>query len=168
MIQGRWNPTRTENPVGHEETFEADILDVEFANKELLELAEKIARRMRKHAVAGRTVTLKVKYSDFRLVTRATTLRRDTDDAHEIYRSAVELLPKTEVGRRPVRLLGISISQLTFEKAEGQLSLFGDGFDIERREKLHVALDSLYDKHGEKAIRPATLLGKKGKKRQPI
>ena len=98
--------------VGHEETFSADILDTELAKKELLSLADKVARRLRRHGLTGKTITLKVKYSDFTLITRSETLPAATDDGQDIYSTACSLLKKTQVGKRPVRLLGISLSQL--------------------------------------------------------
>jgi DNA polymerase-4 len=109
--------------VGHEETFSEDITDEGVAKKELLGLATRVARRMRRDRVRGRTVTLKVKYADFVLVTRSVTLPEPTDDASVIYSSVCGLLGKTEVGRRRVRLLGVSLSHLVSEVG-GQLSLF--------------------------------------------
>ncbi len=99
--------------IGHEETFQEDLTDMESIRKELLSLASRVASRMRRHDAKGKTVTLKVKYRDFTLITRAVTLERATDDGGEIYRAVLPLLQKTEVGGRPIRLLGISLSRLS-------------------------------------------------------
>lgn len=165
--------------VGHEETFPEDLADAGVMKKELLSLASRVASRLRRHGMKGKTVTLKVKYADFTLVTRAATLRCPTDDEKAIYESVVPLLSKTEAGRRPVRLLGISLSRLSGEEEEsaagpaGQLSLFGGiepGGKVapgihparpapspEKRENLNRAVDRIREKFGRKGIRPADL-----------
>jgi DNA polymerase-4 len=102
-----------------------------------------------------------VKYNDFRQVTRAATLPKPTDDGFEIYSVACRLLEKTEVGKRPVRLIGISLSQLSFLGAGEQLSLFNRDQSSQKRKELNNALDSILEKHGEKSVRPATLISNK-------
>jgi len=147
--------------VGHEQTYLQDIMDLNLAKKELLSLANEVARRMRRKSATGKTVTLKVKYNDFVQITRSTTLPTLTDDGFEIYAIACNLLKKTEVGKRPVRLLGISLSQLVFFGKEGQLHLFDEGDGSQKRKNLNIALDSVYDKFGADSIRPGTLVTKK-------
>ncbi len=78
---------------------------------------------MRKEGVRGKTITLKVKYHDFVQITRSLTIPEPTDDGGEITKVCYLLLKKTEVGRRPIRLLGVSVSHLTSSKAK-QLALF--------------------------------------------
>jgi DNA polymerase-4 len=173
-------PEREAKSIGREDTYPEDLVGMEGIRKELLSLATRVAERMRSHGVKGRTATLKVKYNDFTLVTRAAALDPATDDGGEIYRCAVALLPKTEAGKRPVRLLGISLSNLSggetampSGKSE-QLPLFGkpagsreswtarQGFpppgSREKQEKLHHAMDRIRKKYGKKGIRPAALL----------
>jgi DNA polymerase-4 len=113
---------------------------------------------MRRDGVTGKTVTLKVKFSDFVQVTRSATLAGSTDNGHEIYSTACHLLEKTDAGPRPVRLLGVSVSQLSHPGSEEQLSLFHKCEASLRRKKLNTALDSVSEKFGEGSIRPATLL----------
>ena len=151
-------PHHDAKSIGHELTFSQDIIELEVAKKELLALANKVAHRMRKHMIEGKTITLKVKYSDFVLKTRSITLTEATDDGSEIFTKACELLTKTAVGKRPVRLLGISLSQLTFLGSGEQLSLFHESLESKKRKDLHKALDSLYEKHGKKSILPGTLI----------
>ncbi len=146
--------------IGHEETFSKDILDAGLAKKELLSLANKVARRMRRKETTGRTITLKVKYSDFIQITRSITLSKSTDHAPEIYSAACSLLEKTDVGKRPVRLLGISLSQLSFTGPEGQLTLFDQDKVSEKRKNLNTALDSVHEKYGDESIQPGTLVKK--------
>ncbi len=151
-------PEHAVKSVGHEETFLEDLEALTDIQREVLSLAEKVARRLRKLALSGKTVTLKVKYRDFTQITRSETLSQFTDDGMTIYGAARGLIEKTEAGKRPVRLLGVSLSQL---KAGGgdQLSLFGPKAD-EKRRILNEALDCLKDKHGEGSVRPGTLVGR--------
>ena len=151
-------PDHDVKSMGHEETYSRDILEIGPAKKELLSLANKVARRMRKKETHGRTITLKVKYSDFVQITRSATLPEPTDDGSFIYSTACSLLEKTDTGRRPVRLLGISLSRLGFTGLESQLALFDQNSLSRKRRRLNIALDSLYEKHGEKSIGPGTLL----------
>jgi len=146
--------------VGHEKTFTEDILDLETAKRELLGLADAVGRRLRREGVRGKTVTLKVKYSDFNQITRACTLKDPTDDGLEIYSAVIRLLQKTQVGKRPLRLLGISFSNLNFSEEEKQLSFFGNDGSAQRKKRLNEALDSIYLKHGDKSAGPAALLRK--------
>jgi DNA polymerase-4 len=153
-------PEHDVKSIGHEETFMRDIIDANEAKKELLSLANRVSRRMRRNSVAGRTITLKVKYSDFVQITRSKTLPKSTEDSREIYSIACSLLEKTEVGKRPVRLLGISLSQLCFFGQENQFTLFEQNETSRKRKDLNKALDSLHEKHGEKSIRLGTLFTK--------
>jgi len=151
-------PEHETKSVGNERTFMQDISELGDAKRVLLGLATQVGRRMRRKKMTGRTVSLKVKYHDFKQITRAKTLSSLTDDGLEIYRAACDLLRKTEVGRRPVRLLGISLSRLCFADGAGQLSLFADDQSFKKRKKLNRALDSISEKHGGRSIRPATLI----------
>jgi DNA polymerase-4 len=153
-------PEHDAKSIGHEETFLQDIIDLDVAKKELLSLAIRVAHRMRREAVTGRSITLKVKYSDFVQITRSTTFPQSTDDGLEIYSTACHLLEKTDVGKRPVRLLGISLCQLSNLGPEEQLSLFNQDFASKKRKDLNTALDSLSDRFGDKSIRPGTLFSK--------
>jgi DNA polymerase-4 len=157
-------PAHDAKSIGHEDTFEKDIIDLGLAKKELLSQAHRVAHRMRQEEVTGETVILKVKYSDFTLITRSTTLPECTDDASKIYATACTLLKKTAVGKRPVRLLGISISNLSID-SESQLSLFREDKSPVKKSKLNTALDSIQEKFGEKGIQPGTLITKRSDER---
>jgi DNA polymerase-4 len=144
--------------IGHEDTFSEDILRLDLAKKELLSLANRVARRMRRHGVEGKTITLKVKYHDFVRITRSVTRHKYTNDGADIYTSICSLLEKTAVGQRPVRLLGISLSNLADIGSGRQLSLFSNYESDERRKELNRTLDSVFDKFGSKGIRPGSLI----------
>lgn len=151
-------PEHDVKSIGHEQTFLQDIISLEVAQKELLALGNKVARRMRHKGLKGKTIILKVKYFDFVQITRSTTLPKSTDDGLEIYIAARRLLKKTGVTKKPIRLLGISLSQLSFLGIGTQLSLFDQDQSSQKRQRLNTVLDSLYEKFGDKSVVPGTLL----------
>ncbi len=168
-------PVETEREtksIGHEETFERDLRYRETIRRELLALSGRVAERLRREGLRGKTVTLKVKYSDFVQVTRAITLADPTDDGGTIYRCAMDLLSETEAGVRPVRLLGVSVSKLeeAREPVPGtrmaQMPLFGGPGkparaapppDPAKKDALNRAVDRIREKFGPKGIVPGAL-----------
>jgi DNA polymerase-4 len=146
--------------IGNEETFSEDIVNADIARQELLALATKVGGRLRHKATVGRTISLKVKYNDFKQITRSATLTDPVDDGNTIYRQCCSLLEKTEVGRRPVRLLGVTVSNLCDPEAPRQQSLFDDPVRDQKTESLNRAVDSIQDTFGEGTIVPGTLLKK--------
>jgi DNA polymerase-4 len=151
-------PEHDVKSIGHEQTFLQDIISLDIAKKELLVLGHKVARRMRYMGLKGKTITLKIKYFDFVQITRSTSLPKSTDDGLEIYSVTCRLLKKTEVTKKPIRLLGISLSQLSFSSIETQLSLFDQDQSSQKRQRLNAVLDSVYEKFGDKSVVPGTLL----------
>jgi DNA polymerase-4 len=151
-------PQQPAKSMGREETFPEDLTDRAALEREILSLATKLARRIRRNGLAGKTVTLKVKYSDFKLVTRSESLEVPTNDAAGIYRTCCALLEKTQAGKRPVRLLGVYLTRLTSGLAAGQMSLLEDEKGRRRRQQLHEALDDLAERFGENVILPGMLL----------
>ena len=144
--------------IGHEETFLNDINDIETNERHLLELSMKTAERMRHMGLKAKVITLKVKYHDFTLVTRSFTLDDFTDDGMNIYMTVRDLLCKTEVGTRPVRLLGVSVSGLRLDGITGQMSLFAGNEKKEKSKNLNRAIDSVNERFGKKGIIPGRLL----------
>ncbi|MBW2239854.1 MAG: DNA polymerase IV [Deltaproteobacteria bacterium] len=151
-------PEHDVKSIGHEQTFSQDIISLDVAQKGLLALGNKVARRMRHKGLKGKTITLKVKYFDFIQITRSTTLPKPTDHGLEIYSVACRLLKKTEVTKKPIRLLGISLSQLSFLGVGTQLSLFDQDRSSRKRQRLNTVLDLLYEKFGDKSVVHGTLL----------
>jgi DNA polymerase-4 len=148
--------------IGNEETFERDLREEKALRKELLALATRVGKRLRRHGLAGKTVTLKVKYADFKQITRSTTLSEATADDRKIFLHGCKLLTRTQAGQRPVRLIGISISNLTPAVSEKQLQLFNHATaQADGRRKLYQALDAISGKYGSDAIVPGALLDEK-------
>ena len=105
-------PNRPRKSVGSENTFARDLLDVADIRRAVDEMARDVAAWLTRKAVFGRTVTLKIRYSDFTTCTRSGSEPRGTQNADAIAARAVALLEKTDAGRRPVRLLGVSVHNL--------------------------------------------------------
>jgi len=142
--------------MGAEETFDRDHRDLERLRTTLRAQAERVARELREERLAGRTVTLKLRFADFTTITRSHT-DDPTQDGLKIYREAFALLDRVAL-RQSVRLIGLSVSGLM--PSGGQLSLLGP--DAVRRERLAQALDRLVDRFGDHAIRPASLVRRRG------
>jgi DNA polymerase-4 len=105
-------PHRAAKSASSETTYAEDLQDLETIKGELARLARDTAEWLGKKHLAGRTVTIKVRYADFTTVTRSHTLSRPTADADVISSWATELLHRTQAGRRPVRLLGARMNGL--------------------------------------------------------
>lgn len=149
-------PGKALKSIGHEDTFDKDLWKIEDMFEVLLELAERVATRLRRHGLMGTTLTLKVKYADFSAVTRATTVSDGIAHVNDMQCLAKKLLKKTEAGSKPVRLLGISLSNLV-EVGSGQVSLF-DGERQRELNDLDQAVDLLRQRYGDKSICRATLM----------
>ena len=104
--------------IGRERTFQQDITDVEYLKYVLILIAEKLSRKVESKGVYAKTVTLKITYGDMQSITRSKTSEA-THQMTEIYQRAATLLDAVE--KRPIRLIGISLSGLT---SHFQLSLF--------------------------------------------
>ena len=105
-------PDRAAKSASSETTYAQDLQDLEKIREELARLARETAEWLERKRLAGRTVTIKVRYADFTTVTRSHTLSRPTSNAEVISSWATELLCRTQAGRRPVRLLGARVNGL--------------------------------------------------------
>ena len=105
------SPHRVAKSSGSERTYTEDLTDLGTIQSEVAKMAEGAARWLEKRETLARTVTLKVRYDDFRTITRAHSAPA-TRDAGEIIDRAVRLVDKTDAGRTPVRLIGVSVSGL--------------------------------------------------------
>jgi DNA polymerase-4 len=105
-------PDRVRKSCGTEYTFASDLIDREEIRLRLLSMARDNAEWLQKKGLLARTVTIKVRYSDFSTVTRSHTRDIATNDSADISARALELAERTEAGRLPVRLLGVSVHNL--------------------------------------------------------
>jgi DNA polymerase IV len=114
-------PNRIRKSIGAEESFAEDLSDKEEMYKALVEIAETVKRRMDHAETQGRTLTLKVKYSDYTQVTRSRTVAEPIGEIDDMMTIAMELMDTTHVYERNARLLGLSISNLDCEQEEGDV-----------------------------------------------
>jgi DNA polymerase-4 len=110
-------PSRERKSVGAEDTFSKDLLNWELMDAEIAKLGERVFRRLRGNF--GKTVTLKVTYADFTKITRGHTPKKTPESLEEIIEIAKGLLRQTEATVRPIRLLGVSVSNFEVEE-EGE------------------------------------------------
>ncbi len=103
---------RVRKSIGAETTFDRNLLDKADIWRALIKLAERVSTSMTARSTAARTVTLKVRYADFVLNTRSKTVGEVIRTHADILDLLPELLKKTEVGHRPIRLIGVSVSGL--------------------------------------------------------
>jgi DNA polymerase-4 len=137
--------------VSQETTFDQDIHNQKELEDTLRYLSEKVCYRLRKDEICGITVRIKLRWSDFTTLTRQLTLRQATDQDSIVYQAALELFHSVWLPRRPVRLLGVGVSNL--RPVSRQLSLWDTPGEKEHR--LLEALDQLRERYGKKVIRRA-------------
>ncbi|HVM01811.1 MAG TPA: DNA polymerase IV [Acidimicrobiales bacterium] len=150
-------PSRPPKSVGHEETFAVDLRDRHHLHREVVRQADAVAARLRAAGLAGRTVTVKVRYNDFATITRSRTLPEAVDTAPEVAAAAGALLDGVDP-RAGVRLLGVSVANLA-RGAARQLALGGAGPGWGEASE---AVDGVRARFGPRAVGPAALLGERG------
>ena len=127
-----------------EHTLSDDIGDIEEIRKHLLVQAERVGHDLRLHGYTGRTVTLKIKFANFRTVTRSRTFPDSTSSTSEIYRRAARLLDQIDLNMK-VRLVGVGVSNLT--RGARQLSMLHEG-QLRKEMAIDRTVDSLRERYG--------------------
>lgn len=146
-------------------TFAEDTRDRVFLQRMLLAHAERIGASLRRHGVKGRTVTLKVKFSDFKQITRSRTLPEGSNATETIFELGRSLLRELALPL-PVRLIGLGVSG--FDAPPAQMALPGTEKSIMgtlnpevegKRQKLDATLDELRGRFGKQAVQRGRLFG---------
>ena len=148
--------------IGRETTLPEDISDIKRAKIVLMDLADHIGMTARRNGKKGRTVQITLKYSDFHVITRQTTLPA-TSTTREIYQTACGLLEQNWNSLHPVRLIGISLSGFQENCSSDQLSLFSqmeNSVKNEKNKSIDKAMDKIRSKHGAEIITRAALVKK--------
>jgi DNA polymerase-4 len=141
--------------IGHEHTFDIDTSDPEVIERTLLGMSEGVAGRLRDSGVRASTITVKIRDTTFRTITRQRTLPAPTDLTDPIFRTALELA-RPEVRGVRIRLLGVTASGLG---ESDQAVLFAAEADEPRRRRVIEAADEVRHRFGERAITRARLVG---------
>ena len=142
--------------IGHEQTFARDLHEPAELALEVVRMADAVASRLRQHGLAGRTVTLKVRFGTFTTITRSSTVPDAIDTGPAIAAVARSLLDTVDPAPG-VRLLGVSVSGLAPPAGE-QLRLGDDPSWSSATE----AVDQVRERFGPAAIGPASLVGPGG------
>ena len=152
-------PHQEAKSIGHEETYARDIHERPPAEREVVRMADAVASRLRKAGVAGRTVTLKVRFHDFRTITRSHTLPAPTATAGLIAATAKDLLAAVDPAPG-IRLLGVTVSNLGKPVAE-QLTL-DDLAKPAAADRAAEAVEEIRRRFGEASVGPAALVEEQG------
>jgi DNA polymerase-4 len=149
-------PHESAKSVGSENTFATDLDSTDDILREILRLSDRTAGRLRAKGLCGRTVTLKVRFSNFSTITRSKTSDAEVDAAAEIYDIARALYLKLDPTRPRIRLLGVSLTGLATGPARRQLGLLETG--RAGWPEASDAVDKIRDRWGSSSVGPATLL----------
>jgi len=157
VVTPRRGPDEQGLSMGADETFSRDTADRDAILREVLRLSAKVAVRMRAARVAGRTVTLRVRFADFTTITRSKTMSEATDVTQEVYQTAADLFTALGLQRARIRLVGVRVEGLVPRSTVQRQLILG------ARERGWSEADRAIDKatlrFGSSAVRPATLLG---------
>lgn len=137
-----------------EDTFSVDTDSLPELEKWLLHQAQSVGRELRRDGYRARTITIKVKFQDFRLITRSRSLGEPTDCTNVIFKTAAELLRELKLQTK-VRLIGVGVSNMT--RGLQQTRLFSDGTTA-RQEKLDEAMDAIDRRFGKGVLKRGRML----------
>jgi DNA polymerase-4 len=156
IAKGRDNesvtPDREIKSISSEETLPSDTVDLSKLRNLVKEHAEKVAWRLRKEELKGKTVTIKIKFSDFSAFTKSHTIAEATDSTKIISDCAITQLTEYPL-KKKVRLIGVAVSNLDVGKEESQFSLFVNGGNTGKDRKVDEAMDAIRSKFGGKVIK---------------
>ena len=137
--------------MGHSMTLDQDCGDLQEIERHILELSEKVGRRLRRGLYRGKTVTLTLRYSDFHTLSRQRRIRQAINHGLDIHATARAILNDIRI-EQPVRLIGVSVSGL--ERNASQLTLFSQD---RKRTFIAEAMDEINDRYGSFAVTWGTL-----------
>lgn len=147
-------PGRDEKSIGHEVTFERDVSEAVALDRELLRMSTRVAERLRRGGWVARTVAVKIRFGDFRTITRSRTLAEPSDVAERLSREARALLAEARPAGTGIRLIGVRAENLL---PAGSVAR-GLWDDDEPWRETETTLDAVAERFGRGAIQRASLL----------
>lgn len=138
--------------VSAENTFASDLADIDVIERETLRLCDQVAARLARSGVAGHSVMLKVRFSDFATISRSSRSEAPVAHTGDIWNTARSLLDRAEIAGRGIRLLGIAVGDLVDGASARQLVLGN-----ERRNAAAEAVDEVRERFGAAAVIPARI-----------
>lgn len=155
------HPHYDSKSVSRSTTLSRDTVDIDYAKSVLMRLSEEVGSEARRYDYKGKTVAIVIKYGDFQAITRQKSMFSPTYLTKEIYRTGISLLEENWNKSRPVRLLGIGLSNITDDVSE-QLSIFDLNKEIKdgnwKEEKLERAMDAIRNRFGSETVKRAKLI----------
>src|SRR5918999_1889457 len=151
-------PDEPTKSVGSENTFASDLDATSAILREMLRLSDRTATRLRVKGLCGRTITLKVRFANFKTITRSRTLDAAVDTTAEVYEIARELYERLDPDRPRIRLLGVAVAGLAPGPPRRQLDLLTPAPSSLHWSEAARAVDAIRDRFGDGAVNPATLL----------
>ncbi len=149
-------PDHAARSISHEQTFGSNICDPEEVRIILMQQAEMVARRLRRHDLASATITVKIRFGDYETITRSTTLDSPTSRTDLLWNAARSLFDAwANQTYRPVRLIGLAAR--VARHANAQLALFG-GDEAERAMRVDSTTDVIVQRFGKAAITRAAAM----------
>lgn len=160
--------------LGQEETFPVDVRDRQVLRREVIRLADRVGSRLRSQSITGRTVTLKVRFPDFRTITRSHTLPEPTASSGVIAQVAQEALDDLDIPEG-IRLIGVSVHNLGMQEAAQESLPFDEGerpggvlgqgkAQPRRRDRLELATDAVRRRFGDGSLGSAALMDSSSQK----
>lgn len=147
-------PDTAAKSISVEETYDVDLVGPDVVETALLAHAQRLSGRLRRSGLRARTITLKVRYSDFTTLTRSLTLPGAVDGPRQLFRTGVDLARSLEDPTRPVRLLGLGGTSLEAADAPAQLDIDSNP----RWDRVEDAIAHVRERYGETAVGPARLI----------
>lgn len=155
-------PLREAKSFGRETTFPEDIDDRYILETVLFTLADDVCHSLRANHLKGRTVSIKIRYPDFKSITRAITLEQYTSSFEPVYEAVKQLMQHNYKDGTPVRLIGVTVSNLKQEDdIIEQQDLFANQKTAEKVDALNKIMDTLNDKYGGDVVHRARKINHK-------
>ena len=163
--QRRVVPLEPDKSIGAEETFAVDVDDPIVVHRELLRLSERTAARLRASGQVGRTVSIKIRFSDFTTITRSRTLGEHTDVGRVVYETALALYAALGLERARLRLVGVRVEGIADAAGQPRQLLLGARESGWR--EAEQAVDKATRRFGTGAVRPAVLVDPEASRSRP-
>ena len=150
-------PDRIAKAVGHESTFSQDVNDDHVLESWVWELADQVGRRLRRNQIRGKTIRVKIRFHDFRTISRSKTIATHTNATRVIAENSRRLLHAVRNEQRDsIRLLGVSVGGLSSQTGQQQL-LFGQQ-QTEQAKQIDSTADAIRDRFGSAAMKRGSTL----------
>ena len=144
--------------IGNSTTPFRDMENLQDAEIVLTVLCDSVCRRAREQGLSAQTISINIRDTDLFIISRQRKLDRSTNISSEVLHHTLELLCENYTFRKPIRSIGVTLSDFTPDTIAQQTSLFEDEYQRDKKIKLDKSLDTLKNRFGSFCVRPASLL----------